>query len=103
MTDSCRARNEARTHWEMIREKNVSKPPKKKAPEGASCGNCARYQPPKCKLKRKPVKPYNICGEWVSNQNPVEVLKDIAKNGGYEIDNISFDAWTKFLEEPIKK
>lgn len=71
MTDSGRARNEARTHWEMIQDKNVSKPKKKKPPEWASCGNCTWYKVFRCTFKKKAVKPYNICSEWITNQEKV--------------------------------
>ena len=86
-------------NWALIQGKNTAKPPNKKAPEGASCGTCDHFKKLRCKLKKKPVKHYNICGEWIRNQNPVNVLKDIAKQNGNEICEKSFDAWTKHLNE----
>lgn len=62
--DSCKTRNEVRSFWESVQDRNISKPPAKKAPEGASCGTCDHFKKLRCKLKKKPVKHYNICGEW---------------------------------------
>ena len=65
-------------NWALIQGKNTAKPPNKKAPEGASCGTCDRFKKQRCELKKKPVKHYNICGEWA--MKPAEFV-NLCVNG----------------------
>lgn len=55
---------EAKEFWAMIQDKHAMAPPGKRAPEGASCGTCKRYENGRCTLKKKAVDTYRICGSW---------------------------------------
>lgn len=65
-------------NWALIQGKNTAKPPNKKAPDGASCGSCDHFKKLRCKLKKKNVKSYNICGEW--SMKPAEFV-NLCVNG----------------------
>ena len=77
-SDSGKARTEINAFWEFVQDKNTAKQQKRKAPEGSSCGSCDHFKKLRCKLKKKNVKSYNICGEWA--MKPAEFV-NLCVNG----------------------
>lgn len=59
-----RSRMEARAFWQMVQDNNCAKLPTRQIQAGTSCASCDHYKPYRCTLKKKLVRPYNVCPEW---------------------------------------